>query len=70
MELSEKGAIPRKRILSASKAYPSRMEFKEKIEKLSDEKLAKVLKRLSFLTQTKVYLFWAKDWITLGTVKL
>jgi ABC-type transport system involved in cytochrome c biogenesis ATPase subunit/GNAT superfamily N-acetyltransferase len=60
IELSEKGAIPRKRILSASKAYPSHMEFREKIEKLSDEELAKVLKRLSFLTQTKVYLFWAK----------
>jgi hypothetical protein len=39
------------------------MEFKGKIEKLSDEELAKVLKRLSILTQTKVYLFWAKDWI-------
>ena len=63
MELSEKGAIPRKRILSASKAYPSHMEFKGKIEKLSDEELAKMLKRLSILTQTKVYLFWAKDWI-------
>ena len=24
--------------------------------------LAKVLKRLSFLAQTKVYLFWRKDW--------
>jgi len=70
MELSEKGAIPRKRILSASKAYPSHTEFGEKIERLNEEGLAKVLRRLSFLTQTKVYLFWAKDWITLGTVKL
>jgi GNAT superfamily N-acetyltransferase len=30
MELSEKGAIPRKRILSANKAYPSHTEFGEK----------------------------------------
>ncbi|MEM0006803.1 MAG: GNAT family N-acetyltransferase [Candidatus Bathyarchaeia archaeon] len=59
-ELSEKGVIPRKRIIPASKAYPSHTEFKEKIEKLNSEGLAKVLKRLSFLMQTKVYLFWAK----------
>ncbi|MEM3566323.1 MAG: ABC transporter ATP-binding protein [Candidatus Bathyarchaeia archaeon] len=62
-ELSEKGAIPRKRIISTSEAYPSHKEFKEKIEKLNSEGLAKALKKLSFLTQTKVYLFWAKDWL-------
>ncbi|MEM3580201.1 MAG: GNAT family N-acetyltransferase [Candidatus Bathyarchaeia archaeon] len=65
-ELSEKGVIPRKRIISASKTYPSHTEFKEKIEKLNSEGLAKVLKRLSFLMQTKVYLFWAKDWLNAG----
>ncbi|MEM4713421.1 MAG: ABC transporter ATP-binding protein [Candidatus Bathyarchaeia archaeon] len=61
IELSEKGAIPRKRIVSTSKTYPSHTEFKEKIKKLNSEELAKALKTLSFLIQTKVYLFWARN---------
>ena len=57
-ELSEKGSIPRKRIIATNKAYPSHKEFTEKLANISAEELAKVLKRLSFLTQKKVYLFW------------
>ncbi|MEM0095046.1 MAG: ATP-binding cassette domain-containing protein [Candidatus Bathyarchaeia archaeon] len=59
-ELSEKGGIPRKRIIATNKAYPTHTEFIEKIEKLSTEELATALRRLSFLTQTKVYLFWKR----------
>ena len=57
-ELSEKGAAPRKRLLNLTKAFPKHQEFKEKIERASEEEIAKTLKRLSFLAQTKVYLFW------------
>jgi ABC-type lipoprotein export system ATPase subunit len=59
-ELSRKGAIPRKRILPASQAYPSHKEFAEKTKKLCDEELAAALKKLGFLAQTKVYLFWSR----------
>ncbi|MEM1589349.1 MAG: ABC transporter ATP-binding protein, partial [Candidatus Bathyarchaeia archaeon] len=59
-ELSEKRGIPRKRIIATDKAYPSHMEFMEKLVKLSVEELAAALKRLSFLVQTKVYLFWKR----------
>lgn len=61
LELSRKSAVPRKRILPASQAYPSREEFADKVKRLNCEGLAKVLKRLSFMTQTKVYLFWASE---------
>jgi hypothetical protein len=57
-ELSEKGAAPRKRLLNLTKAFPKHQEFEEKIERASEEEIAKTLKRLSFLAQTKVYLFW------------
>ncbi|MEM2394467.1 MAG: ATP-binding cassette domain-containing protein [Candidatus Bathyarchaeia archaeon] len=59
-ELSEKSAIPRKRILPTCQAYPSHREFAEKVQRLNDEELAETLKRLGFLVQTKVYLFWTK----------
>jgi Holliday junction resolvasome RuvABC DNA-binding subunit len=65
-ELSRKGGIPRKRILSTSKAYPSHWEFKEKIKNLNPEGLAKALKKLAFLAQTKVYLFWSKGMLNDG----
>ena len=61
LELSRKGAVPRKRVLPASQAYPSREEFADKVKRLNCEGLAKVLKRLSFMAQTKVYLFWTKE---------
>jgi GNAT superfamily N-acetyltransferase len=57
-ELSEKGAVPRKRLLNFKKAFPKHKEFMEKIEKADEAEIAKTMKRLSFLAQTKVYLFW------------
>jgi ABC-type lipoprotein export system ATPase subunit len=57
-ELSRKGAVPRRRILSIKQAYPSHEEFMKKLEELNNEELAIVLKRLGFLAQTKIYLFW------------
>ncbi|MEM3641075.1 MAG: hypothetical protein QXH37_04050 [Candidatus Bathyarchaeia archaeon] len=61
IELSSRGAIPRKRILSTEQAYPSHGEFVERAKRLSYEGLATALKRFSFLLQTKVYLFWKSD---------
>ena len=58
IELSRKGVIPRKRILSSKQAYPSHEEFADKVKKLDDKELAVALKKLSFLAQTKIYLFW------------
>jgi GNAT superfamily N-acetyltransferase len=56
--LSEKGAVPRKRLLNFKKAFPKHQEFMEKIKKADAEEIAKALKKLSFMAQTKVYLFW------------
>jgi len=57
-KLSKKEATLRKRLMSLPKVYPTHQEFMAKIERLDGKSLAEVLKRLSFLAQTKVYLFW------------
>ncbi|PMB75180.1 MAG: hypothetical protein C0193_01680, partial [Candidatus Bathyarchaeota archaeon] len=57
-EISEKGEVPRKRLLNFKKIFPTHKEFMEKIEKADEAEIASTLKRLSFLAQTKVYLFW------------
>jgi ABC-type lipoprotein export system ATPase subunit/GNAT superfamily N-acetyltransferase len=50
----------RKRLLSFHRLYPKQAEAEAKIKATSMEILAKIIKRLNFLAQTKVYLFWAK----------
>lgn len=57
-ELSIKEGTLRKRLMSLPKVYPTHQEFMAKIERLEGKSLAEVLKRLSFLAQTNVYLFW------------
>lgn len=47
-----------KRLKATGKAYVKRSEFWEFIGKASVESLAKVLRRVAVLTQTKVYLLW------------
>ncbi len=59
VELSKKGAIPRKRILSSKQAYPSHEEFAAKAKKIDAIELAAALKKLSFW-RTKIYLFWKR----------
>jgi hypothetical protein len=59
-ELSRKEGALRKRLLSLHGVYPRHQEFVEKMRGLDEVGLAKALKRLSFLAQTKVYLFWSK----------
>jgi len=47
-----------KRLKATSKAYVKRSEFREFIGKATVGTLAKVLRRVAVLTQTKVYLLW------------
>jgi ABC-type lipoprotein export system ATPase subunit/GNAT superfamily N-acetyltransferase len=61
-ELSRREGVLRKRLLALSAVYPSHGEFLEKLKRLDDGDLAVVLKRLGFLVQSKVYLFWDKKW--------
>ncbi len=57
-ELSRKDAATRKRLANLPSVYPRHEEFTTKLHSLDAEALAKLLKRLSFAAQTKVYLFW------------
>ncbi|MDH5690949.1 MAG: hypothetical protein OEY81_05925, partial [Candidatus Bathyarchaeota archaeon] len=47
-----------KRIMSFHQAYLNREEFTACVDAANLEKLAKMLRVLGFLTQTKVYLIW------------
>jgi hypothetical protein len=55
-----KGSVYRKRLTSAHQAFLVKEEFQALVDAASLEKLAKMLRILGFLTQTKVYLFWKK----------
>jgi len=50
-----------KRLKGSGKAYVNKSEYGGFIRKASYEKLAKVLRTLAILTQTKVYLLWKKQ---------
>jgi len=56
--VSKAGGIYRKRIAAVHQAYLTHKEFCKRVDNASLEKLAKMLRILAFLTQTKVYLFW------------
>ena len=60
-ELSRKNGVVRKRLLGLGSVFPSHGEFLEKLGRLGCGDLAVVLKRLAFMAQTKVYLFWRKS---------
>ena len=59
--LSRRQSSLRKRLLSLSQAYPTHEDFVHKLATLRIDDLAAVLKRLSFLAQTKVYLTWSRE---------
>jgi GNAT superfamily N-acetyltransferase len=59
-KLSKREGSVRKRLMASGGAYPTHREFVKKIRGFGDEGLAKALKTLGFLAQTKVYLFWKK----------
>lgn len=58
IEFCRKEGALRKRLLSFHRVYPKQAEAEAKIKSASIELLAKIIKRLNFLAQTKVYLFW------------
>jgi len=60
-ELSKHDASVRRRLASMHNVYPKHKEFITKIRTQDATGLAKALKRLSFIAQTKVYLFWRKE---------
>jgi ABC-type lipoprotein export system ATPase subunit len=60
-ELSRRDAGVRRRLVGLRNVYPRHEEFMAKAAGLDVAGLAKALKRLSFMAQSKVYLFWRKD---------
>ena len=56
--VSKAGGVYRKRIASTGRAYMKHNVFCECVNRADVEKLARMIKILSFLIQTKVYLFW------------
>ena len=58
--LSKHNASTRRRLIGIRNVYPKHQEFTAKLHKLDTADMAKALKRLSFMVQTKVYLFWSK----------
>jgi GNAT superfamily N-acetyltransferase len=60
--LIDVGAHYYKRLISAH-PYVSKAEFREWIWEQPRERLARCLSILSVLSETKVYLYWCRDWI-------
>ena len=52
--------IYRKRIAGTKQPFPNKQQYQNIIDKADNNKIAKMLRILGFLTQTKVYLFWEK----------
>jgi hypothetical protein len=61
MVLKGVSGIYRKRITGASQAFLKKEEYEALVDAANIEKLAKMLRIIGFLTQTKVYLFWKKE---------
>ena len=55
-----------KRLMSGIKPYYKRPEMREWLWRQDLHRLAKSLRILSVLSETKVYLFWCRDWIEGG----
>jgi len=60
MVIKEVKGIYRKRIAGARQAFLNKEEYEAIVDAADIEKLAKMLRILGFLTQTKVYLFWKR----------
>jgi ABC-type ATPase with predicted acetyltransferase domain len=60
-ELSKHNGAVRRRLAGLHNVYPKHQEFMTKAATLDIQGLAKALKQLSFLSQSKVYLFWRKN---------
>ena len=52
------GGIYGRRLLSLYQTFLTKKDFEARVKSASVEKLAKMMRILGFLTQTKVHLFW------------
>jgi len=58
--IKEVSGIYRKRIAGTKQAFLNKQEYEAIVDAADAIKLAKMIRILGFLTQTKVYLFWKK----------
>lgn len=61
MVINQVTGIYRKRIAGTKQAFLNKEEYEAIVDAADNIKLAKMLRILGFLTQTKVYLFWKKQ---------
>jgi len=59
--LKQVSGIYRKRIISVKQAFVKKADYAQVIDEADNSKLAKMLRILGFLAQTKVYLLWKKE---------
>jgi len=57
------GSTYYKRLMSSSRPYVKKDKFTEFIRVQPPERLARCLKVLSVLNETKAYLYWCRDWL-------
>jgi len=57
------GAHYYKRLMSTGRPYVGKTDFKEWLWNQPRERFARVLSILSVLSETKVYLYWCRDWM-------
>jgi len=67
--LKEVTGIYRKRIAGTKQAFLNKEEYEALVDAADIIKLAKMLRILGFLTQTKVYLFWKRNQKTKKSAK-
>ena len=61
LAIKEVKGIYRKRIAGTKKPFLNTEEYNPIVDAADTAKLAKMLRILGFLTQTKVYLFWKRE---------
>ena len=59
--LKQVKGIYAKRVASTKKAFLKKQEYHNIVDDADNQKLAKMLRILGFLTQTKVYLLWKQN---------
>jgi len=52
-----------KRLMSTGRPYVKKAKFKDWLSKQPWDRLSRCLSILSILSETKVYLFWSRDWL-------
>jgi len=60
MLIKKVSSIYRKRVASTKQAFLKKEEYAAIVDAADIQKLAKMIRILGFLTQTKVYLFWKR----------